>query len=163
MLALVGAVGSSLWDQFPHNRYIDSLLQLCRQMKIRLECSEVHQQWLYHPTFRTIYVWEPDLEHESLSFLVVILAHELGHALDFDAHPDLIRQTKQYKWFEMPVEIEVTAFVNGFCLLKELQIPLSLDHYINMIDESIANIVRKTIEMEHLCCLLSQRTLSCVS
>lgn len=160
ILAPNGAIGQSLWDQFPQNKYLKRLLRLCRQMQVHLDRSEVHGQWLYHPTWRTIYVWEPDLTHESLSFLVVIMAHELGHAMDFDAHPELINQTKQHHWWDMPLDIETTAFVNGFCLLKELEIPISLDQYVEMIDESIATVVRDTIESEHLCCLLSQRPLS---
>ncbi len=166
-LAPNGAIGRSLWDQFPRNRYIQRLLQLCKRMQVCLDRSEVYRQWLYHPTQRTIYVWEPDLKSESLSFLVVIIAHELGHALDFDTHPELIDQTRERRWWEMPLEIEAAAFVNGFRLLKDLHIPFSLDHYIEMIDESIAVTVRDTIEREHLCCLLSKRRLSdaltCVS
>ena len=55
----------------------------------------------------------------------------------------------------MPDEVEIAAFVQGFRILKELSIPVSLDHYEQMIEEPMAARLRKQIETRHLCCLLS--------
>lgn len=124
-------------------------------MQVNLGRSGVDQQWLYHPAYRCIYVWEPDLQQESLSYIVVILAHELGHAMDFDQHPAHETLTRDLHWSQAPAFIEQAAFVNGFCILKELHIPISLAQYASMIDDSLASAVVAAIERDHLCCLLS--------
>lgn len=149
------APADSLWTHFPQNKFVQRLLDRCRTMGIHLGRSGVDQQWLYHPAYRTIYIWEPDLEHESLSYLVVILSHELGHAVDFDQHPAHRALTRDLHWSQVPAFIEQAAFVNGFCILKELHVPISLEQYASMIDDSLAHQVIEEVEREHLCCLLS--------
>lgn len=143
---------------FPSNPYIRRLLNKAEEMGITLATSPVQGQWLYHPGDRILYVWEPDLPRESLSFLVVILAHELGHAIDFDTNPRHLRLIHNRHWSEAPVEVEIAAFVNGFRILKDLFIPVSLEEYEHMIAPPIAHIVRNTIEAFHLCCLLCHET-----
>ena len=146
-----------LWSGFPVNTYVQRLLARCQEMDIALAGSPVYEQWLYHPTRRTIYVWAPDLAGQSLSYLVVILAHELGHAVDFDTHPSHVALTRNLHWTETPFFIERAAFVNGFRILKELHVPISQQDYAAMIDDPMANEVVKEIEQRHLCCLLSNR------
>lgn len=124
-------------------------------MNIQLAESPVCEQWLYHPAGRTIYVWPPDLDEQSLSYLVVIMAHELGHAVDFDAHPVHVAIVRKRHWSQAPFFIEQAAFVNGFCILKELQIPCSLEQYAAMIEQPMAARVVADVENHHLCCLLS--------
>jgi|LFRM01.2.fsa_nt_gb antirestriction protein ArdC len=144
-----------LWAEFPDNKYVQRLLKHCRTMNIKLAGSPVREQWFYHPEQRTIYVWPPDLTYQSLSYLVVILAHELGHAMDFDSHPGHVAVIRNRHWSRTPLFIEQAAFVNGFCLLKQLQIPCSLDQYAAMIEPPMAERVVNEIENNHLCCLLS--------
>ncbi|HHW10511.1 MAG TPA: hypothetical protein GXX29_11090 [Firmicutes bacterium] len=139
---------------FPDNPHLQKLLAKCTAMQVSLSRSLVPEQWLYHPGRRTIMVWEPDLTEQSLSFLVVILAHELGHAADFDAHPNKRRMIKHLHWASAPPSLEKAAFVRGFRLLMELSIPVSLDDYIMMIEPPMAEKVRAEIEENLLCCLL---------
>lgn len=145
----------TLWARFPANQHVQRLLGRCRSMGVHLATSPVHEQWLYHPAYRSIYVWEPDLDMQSLSYLVVIMAHELGHAVDFDANPEHVTLTHDLHWSQTPAFIERAAFVNGFCILKELDIPVSLEHYTAMIEEPMGQEVVAEIERDHLCCLLS--------
>lgn len=140
---------------FPENTFLQRLIEKAEALGIAFSTSPVPEQWLYHPEHRTIYVWEPDLKEESLSYLVVILAHELGHVVDFRANPLHRRLTRNLHWSEAPDEVEIAAFVYGFTILKELWIPVSLDQYVLMIAPSIAEEVRRRIERSHLCCLLS--------
>lgn len=141
--------------RFPTNRHVRRLVAKAEAMDITFAASPVAQQWLYHPEHRVIYVWEPDLERESLSYIVVILAHELGHAVDFNTNPLHLQLIRDLHWSQVPVEIEVAAFVQGFRILKELSIPVSLDQYERMISPAIAATVRRRLETYHLCCLLS--------
>lgn len=142
-------------SRFPANEYVQRLVNEARRMQVSFATSPVKEQWLYHPEQRTIYVWEDDLTQESLSYIVVILAHELGHAIDFDTNPKHYELCRGLHWAEVPDEIEIAAFVQGFNLLKRLWIPVSLDAYEMMIDPSIAGMVRQEIETNHSCCLLS--------
>lgn len=144
-----------LLARFPVNRYVRRLVAKAEAMGISFAPSPVAEQWLYHPEDRIIYVWEPDLERESLSYIVVVLAHELGHAVDFSTNPLHLRLVRDLHWSQVPVEIEVAAFVQGFRILKELSIPVSLDQYERMISPAIAATVRRRLETYHLCCLLS--------
>lgn len=145
-----------LLSRFPENPFLERLVQKALELDIRFEPSPVREQWLFHPERRAILIWEPDLEHQSLTYLVVVLAHELGHAVDFDQNPGRVEAVRGLHWLDVPHEIEIAAFVEGFRLLKELWIPISLDHFEMMIEAPIAAIVRRRIEDEHLCCLLSQ-------
>lgn len=153
---------SSLWDAFPGNVHIAALLHRCQEMQVSLGISLVPEQWLYHPKYRTIYVWEPDLQEQSLSFLVLIIAHELGHAYDFDQHPAHAQLIQNMHWSKVPDFVEREAFVNGFHILKELKIPFSMQHYLMMIDQQMADQVRQQLEGE-MCCLLSPRSASALT
>ncbi len=142
-------------DLFPNNIYVQRLLEKVSQLGVRLERSEVPEQWLYHPGDRTIYVWEPDLHQQSLSYLVVILAHELGHVIDFDRHPQHRELTRHRLWVDVPPQLELNAFVNAFLLLQELEIPVTLGQYCLMIEEPMASTVQRELQ-RYLCCLSAQ-------
>lgn len=137
-----------LTDRFPRNPYIHRLVQQAEQLNVTFAPSPIKEQWLYEPQRRVIYLWEPDLANESLSFLVVILAHELGHVVDFDLNPSHVELMKEKHWFEAPVEIEIAAFVQGYRIIQDLSIPVNLDQYIQMIDPAIASDVRVMIEKD---------------
>ncbi|BAS29145.1 hypothetical protein [Limnochorda pilosa] len=124
--------------RFPQNAHLQGLLQAACRLEVNLEASDVAGQWLYRPDERTLYVWEPDLENESLSFLVVILAHELGHVLDFDEKPHYREVIRTLHWSQVPEEIERSAFIRGFRILEALGIPVSLEAYLQMIEEPVA-------------------------
>lgn len=149
-------IHDTLISRFPQNLFVERLLAKAEQLDIVFEPSPVHEQWLYHPDRRAIMVWEPDLATQSLTYLVVVLAHELGHAVDFDQNPGRRRAVRGLHWLDVPDDVEIAAFVQGFLLLKELRIPISLDDYELMIAEPIAAAVRAAVEQDHLCCLLSQ-------
>lgn len=149
-------IHESLALSFPKNPFIERLLAKAEELSIHFEPSPVHEQWLYQPDRRAILVWEPDLASQSLSYLVVILAHELGHAIDFDRDPSRRSAVRGLHWLDVPDEVEIAAFVEGFLLLKELRIPISLSQYEMMIAEPLAGLVREEIEQNHLCCLLSR-------
>lgn len=142
--------------QFPRNPYLERLVEKALALDITFESSPVREQWLYHPGRRAILVWEPDLKAQSLTYLVVVLAHEIGHAVDFDQNPHHLLAVQELHWLDVPFEVEAAAFVQGFRLLKELWVPISLDQYQMMIQEPVATMVRKKIEAEHLCCLFSR-------
>lgn len=149
-------IHEALLARFPDNPYLRRLLQKAVDLDITFESSPVREQWLYHPDRRAILVWEPDLEEQSLTYLIVVLAHEMGHAIDFDQNPGRRRDVRGLHWLDVPDEVEIAAFVEGFRLLKELWIPISLDHFELMIEAPVASIVRRRIEEDHLCCLLSE-------
>lgn len=125
--------------RFPSNPYVSRLLRAARRLQVRLDSSDVPGQWLYRPDERTLYVWEPDLTGESLSFLVVILAHELGHVLDLDERPEHRAIIRSLHWSQVPWEIERAAFIRGFRILEALRIPVSLEAYLQMIEEPAAS------------------------
>lgn len=150
------ATHQRLVARFPDNPYVRRLVSEAEALGVTLDTSPVENNWLYHPGQRRLYVWEPDLESQSLSYLVVILAHELGHVVDFDRNPDHRRALQNRHWLDVPDEVELAAFVEGFRILKELSIPVSLDHYEQMIEEPMATHVRRHIETHLLCCLLSE-------
>lgn len=151
-------VHEALLSRFPENPFLRRLLEKALEMEITFEPSPIPEQWLYHPGRRAILVWEPDLKEQSLSYLVVVLAHEMGHAVDFDRNPRRLQAVRGLHWLDVPDEVEIAAFVEGFLLLKELWIPISLDHFEMMIHPPIAAVVRRRIEEERVCCLLSQRS-----
>lgn len=145
-----------LVSRFPRNEFVQRLLAKAASLGVRFARSPVFEQWLYHPEHRTIYLWEPDLTGQPLSYLVVILAHELGHVTDFDSNPRHQRIASTLHWLQVPDEIEIAAFAEGFRILKELWIPVSLDQYVLMIEEPLGQRVRERIETQHLCCLMSE-------
>lgn len=135
----------ALTDLFPRNKYVFRLLRSFQALGVRLKPGTVREQWLYRPDERALYVWLPDLSSQSLSFLVVILAHELGHVLDFDANPHYQELVRHLHWSEVPLEIERSAFVRGFRILEALQIPVSLEAYLAMIEEPMASEVERAL------------------
>lgn len=126
---------------FPENEYVQRLLDCLRKLNVRLGISNEREQWLYHPKYRTLWVWKPDLHTQPLSYIVVILAHEIGHVLDFDEKPHYREVTKNLHWSEVPHEIERSAFVRGFLLLQQLAIPITLPQYLYMIEPWMASTV----------------------
>ena len=123
---------------FPGNIYVQRLLAKLEELNVGLGVSSEPGQWLYHPAYRTLWVWVPDLRTQPLSYLVVILAHELGHVLDFDEKPHYRTITRDLHWTDVPDEIECSAFVRGFFLLQELGVPISLGEYLAMIETPMA-------------------------
>lgn len=123
---------------FPANVYVQRLLARLEELHVGLGISTEPGQWLYHPAYRTLWVWEPDLRTQPLTYLVVILAHELGHVLDFDEKPHYRAITRNLHWAQVPDEIECSAFVRGFWLLQELGVPISLGQYLATIDTPMA-------------------------
>lgn len=124
---------------FPANVFVQRLLQRLESLNVRLGVSTEPEQWLYHPGYRTLWVWEPDLRTQPLSYLVVILAHEIGHVLDFDEKPHYRAVTRDLHWSQVPDEIECSAFVRGFQLLQELAVPMTLSQYLQMIERPMAD------------------------
>lgn len=135
---------------FPPNRYITSLLRRALGMGIYFARSRVPEQWLYVPDCRTIFVWMPDLTQQPLSFITVILAHELGHAVDFDSNPALVDTIRTVHWSQIPAEMELSAFVEGFHILTELEIPIDLLQYAQMIEEPMGSRFLVAIKQERL-------------
>ncbi|MGE5508095.1 MAG: hypothetical protein ACM3RP_06410 [Chitinophagales bacterium] len=132
----------------PPNEYLDRLVAKARELNVKMEKSEIYELWFYYPPERAIAVWEPDLAQMPLSFVLTLFAHELGHVMDFDAHPALAAQTRHLHYSEVPLEIEVTGFVNGYRILQELAIPLSLDEYLWYIEQPLAAEVRRRLLAE---------------
>src|SRR5690625_2119417 len=124
---------------FPTNVFVQRLLNRLESLNVRLAISTEQEQWLYHPGYRTLWVWEPDIRTQPLSYLVVILAHEMGHVLDFDEKPHYRTITRHLHWSQVPDEIECSAFVRGFLLLQELAVPMTLPQYLQMIERPMAD------------------------
>jgi len=141
-----------LAKRFPDNPYIQRLLAEAEQMGIRLAKSPVPEQWLYHPEHRIIYVWLPDLRGASLSYITMVLAHELGHARDFDRNPQHRETVRTLHWSAVPDHIERAAFIHGFLILQELRVPVDLEQYLAMIEEPMASQVREALK-QRLCVL----------
>ncbi|WP_324716948.1 hypothetical protein U7230_01270 [Carboxydochorda subterranea] len=152
-------VSRSIARRFPPNPYVQSLVRFARQRRISLEPSPVPRQWMYHPGRRAILAWLPDLRDQSLSYLVMILAHELGHALDFDRHPGLADRLFAAESPELERAVEHRAFVGGFFLLQRLGVPVSLRQYLLMIEEPMASAVGRTLG-RRLCSLLDREDAS---
>lgn len=124
---------------FPANVFVQRLLNRLESLNVRLGISTEREQWLYHPGYRTLWVWEPDVRNQPLSYIVVILAHEIGHVLDFDEKPHYRAITRHLHWSQVPDEIECSAFVRGFLLLQELGVPMTLPQYLQMIERPMAD------------------------
>lgn len=124
---------------FPTNVFVQRLLTRLESLNVRLAISTEQEQWLYHPGYRTLWVWEPDIRTQPLSYIVVILAHETGHVLDFDEKPHYRAIIQNLHWSQVPDEIECSAFVRGFLLLQELAIPMTLPQYLQMIERPMAD------------------------
>jgi hypothetical protein len=132
----------------PPNVYLDRLVAKARELNVKIEKSEIDELWFYYPPERAIAVWEPDLLQMPLSFILTIFAHELGHVMDFDAHPALAAQTRNLHYTQVPLEIEVTGFVNGYHILREAGIPLDLADYLFYIEEPLAAEVKRRLLAE---------------
>lgn len=141
--------------RFPPNEYVQRLVRAALALGISFEPSPLPAQWMYHPGRRAILVWEPDLAGQSLSYLVVIMAHELGHALDFDRRPGLAEALFASPSPELDQQVEQEAFVQGFLLLKRLHVPVSLSQYLQMIEPPMAARVEGALT-RRLCCLLDR-------
>ena len=148
---------------FPKNIYVQRLLGKAASLHVFFLDSQVEEQWLYHPDYRTLCVWLPDLEDGSLSYLVVMLAHELGHVVDFDMKPYYLEAIQDIPWFAVPIEIELSAFVTGFQLIQDLDIPVTLAQYCQMIESPmgylVACIVKGDETLENAVCSLGQSPL----
>ena len=143
--------------RFPPNVYVRRLVEAALDLGVTFEPSPLPAQWMYHPGRRAILVWGPDLRGQSLSYLVVIMAHELGHALDFDRRPGLARALLGGSAAspQLDDQVEQAAFVHGFLLLKRLRIPVSLSQYVQMIEPPMAARVEAALS-RRLCCLLDR-------
>lgn len=109
--------------RFPADVNVDKLLGYAEKLGVHFLPSEVREQWLYHPAERIITVWLPDLAAGNVDFVIVMLAHELGHAVDFDLHPEYLDFIRDRHWSEVPPDIERSAFITGFRILYGLGIP----------------------------------------
>lgn len=147
--------GDDIVQQFPPNPFLQRLVRAALAYSISFEQSPAPEQWMYHPGRRAILVWMPDLRSQSMSYLVTIMAHELGHALHFDRHPRLARKLFSSASLELDWMVEREAFVEGFLLLKRLAIPVSLEQYLRMIEPPMASEVARSLN-GCLCCLLDR-------
>lgn len=138
-------------EHFPKNPFVDRLVKKAASLDVIFAPSTVEEQWLYHPDLRTIYVWLPDLGEASLSYIVMVLSHELGHVIDFDNNDEHYMMTRDLHWTEAPERVEEAAFVYGYIILQELSVPFTLDQYITMIEPPMAERVRQTLERDYLC------------
>ena len=145
-----------LAEAFPRNPYVRRLVDFALARGIRFEESPLPEQWMYHPGRRAILLWPPDLSQQTLSYLVLILAHELGHACDFDRHPRLMEHLQRTGDLRLHRAVERSAFVRGFILLKRLQIPVSLSQYVAGILPPMDEEVRRALG-RRLCCLMDAR------
>jgi hypothetical protein len=122
--------------------YLDRLADKASELGVALQKSEIDQLWFYYPPERAIAVWEPDLTEQPLGFVLTVFAHELGHVVDFDANPQLAAATRHLHFSQVPSEIEVSGFVNGYRILQEAGIPLTIADYTFFIEEPLACRVR---------------------
>lgn len=132
----------------PANEYLDRLVAKAHSLGVALEKSEIDQLWFYYPPERAIAIWEPDLYQQPLGFLLTVLAHELGHVVDFDADPRLAEATRHLHYSQVPLSIEVSGFVTGYRLLQEANIPLTVEEYTFFIEEPLAGCVRQILNEE---------------
>ena len=145
-----------LAEAFPRNTYVRRLVDFALARGIRFEESPVPEQWMYHPGRRAILLWPPDLREQTLSYLVLVLAHELGHACDFERHPRLMERLQRTGDPRLLRAVERSAFVRGFVLLKRLQIPVSLSQYVAGILPPMDAEVGRALT-GRLCCLMDAR------
>lgn len=91
--------------------------------------------WHYRPDKRTIYLWKDDLKLQPPEFLITALAHELGHSVDFDLHPEKAKSVTYLGFDEVPEDLEISAFATGFQILRQLKIPFPLSRYVHFISD----------------------------
>ncbi|MBO8126330.1 MAG: hypothetical protein H0Z38_03735 [Firmicutes bacterium] len=115
--------------EWPQNQYFQLLMDKAWQLNVELRSSKIHELWYYRPESRTIFVWEPDLTNEPLTYLVTIFAHELGHVKDFDRNPEFITRTRDLHYSDVPWDIEFSAFLTGYQIIQEAGIPLKPEAY----------------------------------
>ena len=125
----------------PENPYLGLLVDKAAKLGVCLDKSPVTDLWLYHPRYRTISIWEPDLYQQPLGFICTVFAHELGHVVDFDANPAYQELTKAMHWLEVPLDIEFSAFMTGYQILVDLGIPMTTDDYAFFIEEPMRAMV----------------------
>lgn len=133
-------------ERFPDNIYVQRLLDYLQRLNVRLDVSTEPEQWLYVPRERSLWVWMPDLHTQPLTYIVVILAHEIGHVLDFDANPHYKAIIEDLHWSEVPDHLERTAFVRGFHVLQQLHIPITLPQYVSLIEQPMADAVLRELQ-----------------
>lgn len=132
------AVEARIRQAFPPHPYIQALLEELARLQVVLAPSAVPEQWLYHPRDRVLTVWLPDLQQPNLSFLLVMLTHELGHILDFDRHPERLGIIQARHWSQVPLQLEEEAFVQGFRRLQQLHVFLDPEAYAAFIQPPLA-------------------------
>lgn len=133
----------------PSNQYLDRLVARAKELGVELQKSEIDELWFYYPPERAIAIWEPDLFEQPLGFVLTVLAHELGHVMDFDADPSLVEITQDLHFSQVPMEIEVSGFVTGYQILQEAGIPLTIAEYTFFIEEPMAGRVRAILLGDH--------------
>lgn len=132
----------------PSHVYLDRLVAKAQALGVDLQKSEIDGLWFYYPPERAIAIWEPDLYQQPLDFLLMLLAHEIGHVIDFDANPALVEVTRNLHFSQVPMQIEVSGFVTGYRVLQEAAIPLSIADYTFYIEEPLAGRVRAVLTDE---------------
>lgn len=132
----------------PANEYLDRLVAKAEELGVELQKSEIDELWFYYPPERAIAIWEPDLYAQPLGFVLTVLAHELGHVVDFDGDPGLVELTRNLHFSKVPMEIEVSGFVTGYRILQEAGIPLTIDDYTFFIEEPMSSQVRAILTGE---------------
>ncbi|MDI6870882.1 MAG: hypothetical protein QME79_05890 [Bacillota bacterium] len=132
----------------PSHEYLDRLVAKAGELGVELQKSEIDELWFYYPPERAIAIWEPDLYQQPLGFVLTVLAHELGHVVDFDADPHLVEVTHNLHYSQIPLDIEVSGFVTGYRIIQETGIPLSVEEYLFFIEEPLAHCVRARLTAE---------------
>lgn len=120
----------------PGNQFISTLIEYAKRRGVKFSYSRT-PLWYYRPDTRTIYLWKEDLKSQPLGFLITALAHEIGHVVDFDLHPDKARVIACLGVDEVPEEVEINAFLIGYKVIRDLKIPFSVSHYVQWISEPL--------------------------
>jgi len=118
------------------NQFIKALVEYAKRRGVKFSHSQT-PLWYYRPDTRTIYLWKNDLILQPLEFLITALAHEIGHVVDFDLYPEKASAITCLGFDEVPEEVEISAFLIGFKIIKELKIPFSISHYVCWISEPL--------------------------
>lgn len=125
-----------LYRYLPDNQFIRALIVFAQRRGVHFALSPI-PVWHYRPNRRTIYLWEEDLHSQPLEFIITAFAHEIGHVVDFDLHPENAKVVAYLGIDEVPEYLEINAFVIGFKILKELKIPFPIYRYVQWITEPL--------------------------
>ena len=123
-------------QQFPQNTFINALVQFALLRGVKFALSPI-PLWHYRPDKRTIYYWKDDLVFQPLEFVITALAHELGHVVDFELHPEKAQVIAYLGVDDVPDDLEISAFLTGFRIIKELKIPVTAHRYVHWIAEPL--------------------------